>query len=88
MANHPALARQHYYVYTLRCADGTHYVGKTKNLKDRIARHEKKQVAYTAERLPLELVTYRVFFDEYKAAQFEKYLKSGSGRAFANRHYY
>ena len=77
-----------YIVYSLRCGDGTYYIGRTKNLQDRLERHRKKQVAYTARRLPLKLVTYRVFFDEYKAVCFEQYLKTGSGRAFAKRHFY
>ncbi|NBC05900.1 MAG: GIY-YIG nuclease family protein [Bacteroidetes bacterium] len=77
-----------FIVYTLRCSDNTYYVGRTKDLQDRLERHNKKQVAYTAIRLPFELITYRVFFNEYKAVCFEKYLKTGSGRAFAKRHFY
>jgi putative endonuclease len=34
---------------------------------------------------PWRLVTYVAFSDEQKAAEFERYLKSGSGHAFANR---
>jgi predicted GIY-YIG superfamily endonuclease len=82
------MERQQFFVYTLRCSDGKYYVGRTKDLEDRLSRHRKKQVSYTAPRLPVELVTYRVFFDEYKAVLFEQYLKTGSGGAFAKRHYY
>jgi len=84
----PPLSSKSYTVYILLCVDNTHYVGKTKNIEERLGRHQKGQVAYTAKRLPVKLITYQVFFDEYKAILFEKYLKSGSGRAFAKKHYY
>ena len=82
------MEQQQFYVYTLKCSDGKCDIGRTKNLEDRLSRHRAKQVSYTAPRLPVELVTYRVFFDEYKAVLFEQYLKTGSGRAFAKRHFY
>ena len=75
------------YVYMLKCADNTFYVGKTNNIIDRLNRHEKGEIKYTSSRLPIELITYTAFFDEYLAARFEKYLKSGSGRAFSKRHF-
>ena len=70
-------------VYILKCVDGTFYTGCTNNLDDRMRRHNNKEVLYTSTRLPFELVTYVVFSDKYKAYNFEKYLKSGSGKAFA-----
>ena len=78
--------QQKYYVYIIRCNDNTHYVGRSKNISDRLRRHKKGEVRYTCNRKPLQLITYCVFFDEYQAVLFEKYLKSGSGRAFAKRH--
>ncbi len=74
-----------YYVYSLKCKDG-YYVGCTDNIKDRIDRHQMGYVPTTAKRLPLELDFYFAIGDKYKAFNFEKYLKSGSGRAFINRH--
>jgi predicted GIY-YIG superfamily endonuclease len=71
-----------YYVYILNCADGHPYVGCTEDLKDRISRHKKGQVPATKNRLPLALSTYVCFKNKYTAFNFEKYLKSGSGRAF------
>ena len=72
-----------WHVYILKCNDGTYYTGCTNDLSDRLRRHNNKEVLYTSTRLPLELVTYIVFTDKYKAYNFEKYLKSGSGKAFA-----
>lgn len=75
-----------YYVYSLKCRDG-YYLGCTNNLLDRIKRHKRGQVSATAKRLPLKLDFYFVINDKYKAFNFEKYLKSGSGRAFINKHF-
>lgn len=74
-----------YYVYNLKCKDGF-YVGCTSDLKDRIERHQKGQVPSTANLLPIELISYFAFKDKYIAYNFEKYLKSGSGRAFIKKH--
>jgi putative endonuclease len=74
-----------HYVYNLICKDG-YYVGCTDNLKDRLNRHEKGQVPATIDRLPVKLNFYFAIQDKYKAFEFEKYLKSGSGRAFINKH--
>ena len=71
-----------YTVYLLLCNDGTYYTGCTSNLEERLKRHCAGQVTYTAPRLPFQLITYIVFSDKYKAYHFEKYLKSGSGKAF------
>lgn len=69
-------------VYLLKCCDGTYYTGCTSNLNERLIRHHKMEVSYTSTRLPIELITYIVFTDKYKAYHFERYLKSGSGKAF------
>ncbi|MCG8576662.1 MAG: GIY-YIG nuclease family protein [Flavobacteriales bacterium] len=74
-----------HYVYLLKCKDETIYTGCTNNLDNRLKRHQKGEVHYTKSRLPIELVTYVCFTDKYKAYNFEKYLKSGSGKAFANK---
>ena len=81
------MENKQFIVYLLRCSDNTHYVGRTKNLEDRLKRHNLGEVAYTSRRLPVQLVTYLTFFDEYKAVLFEQYLKTGSGRAFSKRHF-
>ena len=77
---------QLWYVYILNCNDGIHYIGCTSNLEDRINRHKNGHIHYTSTRLPVNLIAYIAFNDKYKAYAFEKYLKSGSGRAFCKRH--
>jgi hypothetical protein len=42
-------------------------------------------VPSTSDRLPIVLITYIAFTDKYKAFEFEKYLKGGSGRAFLSK---
>jgi len=74
------------YVYILACNDGTYYVGCTSNLEERLNRHSNGWVPATKARLPVKIEMYLVFGDKFQAFSFEKYLKSGSGRAFSIRH--
>ena len=74
-----------YYVYSLKCNDGF-YVGCTDNIEDRLERHRNGYVPATKNRLPINLEFYMAIPDKYKAFEFEKYLKSGSGRAFVKKH--
>ncbi len=74
------------YVYSLKCKDGF-YLGCTNDLKNRLKRHQTGNVPATVKRLPIELDFYFATEDKYKAFQFEKYLKSGSGRSFIKKHF-
>lgn len=74
-----------HYVYLLRCSDNTIYTGCSSNLENRLVKHKNGQVHYTKDKLPIELITYIAFSDKYKAYNFEKYLKAGSGIAFRNK---
>ena len=75
------------YVYILRCNNKKLYIGCTSNLRERIERHHKGYVPATAKQLPIKLLHYFAISDKYKAYEFEKYLKSGSGRAFFKKHF-
>ena len=74
-----------WYVYVLRCKDGTLYVGYTRNLRKRIQEHKNGLVKYTKARLPVKVIWIGVFLSKKKALLFEKYLKSGSGKAFLKK---
>jgi len=76
-----------YIVYILKCADEKPYTGCTENLEVVLERHAKGYVPATKLRRPVKLVTHIIFNDKYKAFEFEKYLKSGSGRAFLKNHF-
>ncbi|MCX6310348.1 MAG: GIY-YIG nuclease family protein [Bacteroidetes bacterium] len=76
-----------WFVYLLKCNDGTFYTGCTSDLNDRMKRHNRGEILYTKSRLPFELHNYFAFNDKYKAYAFEKYLKSGSGKAFSQKRF-
>ena len=74
------------YVYILESHDSEHfYVGITDDLRARLAKHNAGEVPHTSKYRPWRLKTYVAFSDEKQAIAFEKYLKSGSGRAFAKK---
>jgi putative endonuclease len=74
------------YVYILESQDSEHfYVGITDDVPARLAKHNAGEVAHTSKYRPWRLKTYVAFNDEKQAFAFEKYLKSGSGRAFAKK---
>ncbi|MCA9353534.1 GIY-YIG nuclease family protein [Candidatus Nomurabacteria bacterium] len=75
-----------YYVYILKNKESKErYVGFTRDLKSRLKSHNHKTVK-TTKSGDFELIFYSAFKDKNKALDFEKYLKHGSGFAFANRH--
>jgi len=61
------------------------YIGITHDLKTRLKSHNDGQSPHTSKFKPWKLVTYIAFLNQSKAMEFEKYLKSGSGRAFAEK---
>ncbi len=76
------------YVYILKSEDSDHfYVGVTDDLRTRLAKHNAGEVPHTSKYGPWRLRTYIAFDDEERAFAFEKYLKSGCGRAFAKKHF-
>jgi predicted GIY-YIG superfamily endonuclease len=62
-----------------------HYTGLTKDLVARLKKHNAGGVSHTSKYRPWHVETYIAFNDYKKALAFEKYLKSGSGRAFAKK---
>ncbi len=76
-----------HHVYILRCCDGTYYTGCTHDLNDRLSRHQNGEVIYTKSKLPVTVIFQCSFPEKHKAYAFEKYLKSGSGIAFRNKHF-
>ena len=75
------------YVYLLESEtfDEQRYVGVTTDLKRRLADHNAGKSSHTSKFAPWRLVTYLAFSDDQKAETFERYLKSGSGHAFARK---
>jgi predicted GIY-YIG superfamily endonuclease len=75
------------YVHILQSEADTarFYVGLTNDLQDRLRRHNVGEVPYTAKFKPWRVKTAIAFTDRERAAAFEHYLKSSSGRAFAKK---
>jgi predicted GIY-YIG superfamily endonuclease len=75
------------YVYILESLSAVErfYVGVTSDLKARLKKHNAGQVTHTSKFAPWRIKTYIAFSDDLQALRFERYLKSGSGRAFAKR---
>jgi putative endonuclease len=61
------------------------YTGFTTELRKRLAAHNNGESIHTSKYRPWSLVGYHAFNDKQRALDFEKYLKSGSGKAFANK---
>jgi putative endonuclease len=78
---------QMWYVYIIRSVNSPEqeYTGATADLKRRISDHNAGKSIHTAKFKPWILIWYCAFPDKYKALEFEKYLKSHSGRAFAKK---
>ena len=76
-----------WYTYIIRSINfpEREYTGATADLKQRMADHNAGKSTHTAKFTPWELVCYIAFTDKYTALEFEKYLKSHSGRAFAKK---
>lgn len=77
------------YVYILQSTKNPSkkYYGLRNNLKNRLAQHNSGQCTFTATDRPWRIETAIFFRDEAKAHDFERYLKSGSGRAFSRRRF-
>jgi putative endonuclease len=80
--------QQFWHVYILESLEAKHfYVGMTEDLKSRVAKHNAREVSHTSKFKPWRIKTAVAFTDPKRATAFESYLKSGSGRAFAKRHF-
>ena len=77
------------FVYILRSVQDPrrHYVGLTADVTRRLDSHNAGQNTHTARERPWRLIVLLEFRSEEPAVRFEKYLKSGSGRAFTKRHF-
>ena len=69
-----------FYVYILRCADGSYYVGHTDDVRSRITTHnDGRGAAWTARRRPVKLVYCEPCADEKQAVVRERQIKGWSG---------
>ncbi len=80
--NHYFYFMKHYFIYILKCSDGTYYTGVTSNLEKRVLQHKigHYKNSYTSNRQPVELVFHTSFFDINEAIRKEKQIKKWSKR--------
>ena len=62
------------------------YTGLTEDLPKRLKDHNSGRVFHTSKSKLWGVKTYVAFSDRGRAAEFERYLKSSSGRAFVKKH--
>jgi len=76
-----------WYVYIIRSIShpDQEYTGATVDLRRRLKDHNAGKSTHTAKFAPWELRCYFAFPDKHRALEFERYLKSHSGRAFAKK---
>jgi putative endonuclease len=77
------------FVYVLKsiCSPNESYVGITSNPHARLAAHNHGRSAHTSRYRPWRILVVIEFDEEAPAVEFERYLKTGSGREFARRHF-
>jgi predicted GIY-YIG superfamily endonuclease len=77
----------HVYILVSEADPTVHYTGLTHDLEQRLLEHNRGKRIHTVKNQPWRIETAVSFRSESKARAFEKYLKSGSGREFARRHF-
>lgn len=77
------------FVYVLRSLvdPSRYYVGLTCDVTQRLEKHNSGGSIHTVANRPWQLVAAIEFSNVDSAVKFERYLKSGSGRAFSKRHF-
>ena len=79
-----------YYTYVLESEKTPvkRYIGHTTDLKQRLLYHNSGRCDASCRYLPWKVKLYIAFETLAQAQHFERYLKSGSGHAFASRHFW
>ena len=83
------MASEKRIVYILRSLSDSDrfYTGLTSDLDSRLEWHNHGPCGFTVDHRPWSLVVSLTFASEKHARRFERYLKTGSGRAFSTRHF-
>ena len=83
------MGREQRFVYILQSESqpARYYTGLTSHVRRRLAQHNAGFNRHTASGRPWKAIVVVAFARERRAREFEQYLKSGSGCAFAVRHF-
>ncbi|MCC7373634.1 MAG: GIY-YIG nuclease family protein [Verrucomicrobiales bacterium] len=74
------------YILESESTPGLIYTGQTSDLRRRLVEHNAGKVVHTSKFVPWRIRSATAFRVKQRALAFERYLKSGSGRAFLKRH--
>jgi len=79
-----------YYVYLLKSDKfpDKKYIGYTSNIEKRLIAHNNGESTHANKFRPWSLISYHAFSDKRKAQEFEYYLKTSSGKAFASKRFW
>ncbi|MBW8041458.1 MAG: GIY-YIG nuclease family protein [Planctomycetes bacterium] len=77
----------YHYVYILQSQTDPDrfYIGHTDNLEERLKVHNQGKCKHTSKCTPWKIKTTIAFTYKQKALDFERYLKTSSGRAFTKK---
>ena len=75
------------YIIKAEAHSDRYYTGVTSDATSRLRAHNEGWCRHTAPSRPWQIDVVVEFSDERRALAFERYLKSGSGFAFAKRHF-
>lgn len=76
-----------HFVYILGSKkDGSLYIGVTADIRSRLTEHNSGKAQYSSTKRPFTLKWFCAFPTKQRALDFERYLKQGSGHAFARKH--
>ena len=78
-----------FYVYLIQSINfpGIIYIGYSTDLEQRLKTHNAGGSIHTAKYRPWKLIMHLVFTEQSTAQEFEKYLKTQSGRAFLKKRF-
>lgn len=78
-----------HYVYIIQSINHPEkkYIGCTNNIKKRLSNHNSGTTPHTQKYKPWEIIICICFKNKDNAIEFERYLKSGSGRAFTKKRF-
>jgi len=83
----PAPRRGKFFIYVLKCSDGSFYIGQTEDVPRRLKEHEAGEVSWTSKHLPVEPIHWEQFDSRDAAVKREQDLKTGFGRKWLKREY-
>lgn len=87
LADLPAPRRGKFFIYVLKCADASFYIGQTADIYRRLQQHQTGEVSWTAPRRALAIVHWEKFDSREAPVRRERDLKTGFGRNWLKREY-